>query len=832
MVWQGPDGDGNGAEIYCQRYSMGGEASGTNFVVNEYMNGDQQAPSVAMDNSGIAIVTWQSVGQDSDRQGVYARRYDAAGTPLEDEEFPVSSVTIGDQTSPTVAVSRETGDFVIAWEGEVVGDETSVEIFAQLYDNLADPVGSELQVNTTTLRDQVTPSVAMDTDGSFVVTWTSEGIPGSGSDVFAQLFDADGSHVGSEFRVNEVVLQGQRNSVVAMDDDGDFFVSWQSSHQDAFSWGIFGRAYDSGGNPLTNEQQVNTYTEQPQTSPALGSNTQGHVVSLWLGLDEDHASAVHAQRYQLPATEAEFAPVDEELVLATYLGLEDTSAAAAVDANRNFFVVWQSYGEDGSGLGILGRRLDALGNAPDSAFVINSTTTGNQTNPDVAMDAAGNSVVVWESADPDGDGHGIFAQRFSSLGNPIGDEFQVNSDHEVHQSQPSVAMNPETGEFVVVWQGPDDSGEGIYAQRFDADGNKVGEISFSVNSETYLAQVSPEVSINAAGQFAVAWVSDHNIEIDPVDAEKSIFVQWFDDDGTSVGSEQLVHTVKEVFVAQEYPDLALDADGNMIVVWQSITQDGSAWGVFGRQLTSDKVLIGEEEFQINQTTDENQRRATVVSDPAGNFTVSWQSDLQDQSATAIVSRQYNADGTPETDEMVVNTWEIGPQILPVKAMTPAGDYGIFWDGQGLSRTEGIHGRIYEEGYVPPPPHISVAPVGDQFLVSEVAGLEQSFPAVAVVETSGNYVVAWTSFEQPDNDESGLGVYAQQFEANGTPIGSPFLVNTIDTTDDQTNPAVAVDGDGNFVVVWQSLGQDGSGFDIYASVMNHRTTNLVCKRSAT
>ncbi len=721
---------------------------------------------------------------------------------------------VGNQTSPTVAVARGNGNFAIAWEGEVIGDETSIEVFAQRYSNDATPIGTEIQVNTVTVRDQVTPDIALDADGDMVVTWTSEGIPGSGSDIFAQRLDNAGLLVGSEFRVNEAVLQGQRNSVVAMDEDGDFFVSWQSSHQDEFSWGIFGRAYAANGDPLTTEQQVNTYAEQPQIAPALAGNTQGQVVALWLGLDEDHASAVHAQRYQLPATEVEFAAVGDEIVLANYLGLEDTSAAAAVDANRNFFVVWQSYGEDGSGLGIVGRRLDPVGSGADTAFVINSTTLGNQTNPDVAMDAAGNSVVVWESADQDGDGHGIFAQRFDLLGNPVGTEFPVNSENEGHQRQPAVAMNADTGEFVVVWQGPDGSDGGIFGQRFLADGTKNGE-EFPVNAETNLAQVSPAVSMNAAGEFAVAWVSDHNIANDPIDSEKSIFVQWYDADGISVGNEQLVHSVQEVFVAQEFPDVAIDANGDMIVVWQSITQDGGAWGVYGRQVTKDKILIGIEEFRINQTTAENQRRATVVSDPAGNFTVSWQSDLQDQSATAIISRQYNADGTAETDEMIVNTWELGPQILPVMAMTPVGDYGIFWDGQGLSRTEGIHGRIYEEGYVPPPPHISVAPVGDQFLVSETGGLEQSFPAVAVVEASGNYVAAWTSFEQPEKDESGLGVYAQQFQANGTPIGNAFLVNATYTTDDQTNPAVAVDDQGNFVVVWQSLDQDGDGYGIFA-----------------
>ncbi len=811
VVWQGPDEDGTG--IYAQRYDELGNAQGTTVRVHDSPVGDQRSASVQMDSAGNAIIVWQSSGQDGDGTGIYARRYDSSG--VLGDELLVNTTTDGDQMSPAMSLNRSTGDFIVVWEGEVTGDETSIEVFAQRFDHDATPIGSEIQVNTETLRDQVAPNVAMDTAGNFVVTWTSEGIPGSGSDVFAQRFSASGTPVDGEFRVNGTVLQGQRDSVVAMDADGDFMITWQTSHQDEFSWGIYGRSYDSSGLPLSTEFQVNTYAEQPQTHPALAANSQGQVVSLWLGLDEDHASAVHAQRYQLPTTVEDFSSVGTELVLANYLGLEDTSAAVAVNRDRDFFVVWQSYGEDGDGLGILGQRLDATGAPIGDAFVVNTTTTGNQTNPDVAMDRLGHSVVVWESADQDGSGHGIYAQRYDVSGNLSGPEILVNSTTDGSQRQPAVAMNPVTGAFVVVWQSPDDSLEGIYGQRFDADGNPVGG-EFAVNQRRYLDQVSPAVSMNANGEFGVTWVSDHRSEFDlENDSEKSIFVQWYDSNGVASGDEQLVHVINKEFQAQEYPDIALDGNGNMIVIWQSITQDGSAWGVYGRQVLADKTLVGDQEFQINQTTAENQRRATVVSDTAGNFAVSWQSDLQDQSATAIVSRQYHADATPETDEMIVNTWEIGPQILPVMAMTTSGDYGVFWSGQGLSRSEGIHGRIYEEGYVPPPPQFFIEPLGDQFLVSEAAGLEQSFPAVAVVEQTGNYVAAWTSFEEPEQDTSGLGVFAQQFNKDGTPAGDRILVHSTFTTDDQSNPAVAVDQNGAFVVVWQSLAQDEDGWGIFA-----------------
>jgi hypothetical protein len=48
----------------------------------------------------------------------------------------------------------------------------------------------------------------------------------------------------------------------------------------------------------------------------------------------------------------------------------------------------------------------------------------------------------------------------------------------------------------------------------------------------------------------------------------------------------------------------------------------------------------------------------------------------------------------------------------------------------------------------------------------------------------------------------------------TPVGPEFRVNTY-TANDQARPGVAMDADGDFVVTWDSLGQDGSGSGVYA-----------------
>jgi hypothetical protein len=83
-----------------------------------------------------------------------------------------------------------------------------------------------------------------------------------------------------------------------------------------------------------------------------------------------------------------------------------------MDAAGDFVVVWRSGGQDGNGDGIFGQRFTSNGAKLGGEFQVNTYTTGNQDGPAVAMDAAGNFVVVWRSEGQDGDGGGLFGQRF------------------------------------------------------------------------------------------------------------------------------------------------------------------------------------------------------------------------------------------------------------------------------------------------------------------------------------------------------------------------------------------------------------------------------------
>jgi hypothetical protein len=101
---------------------------------------------------------------------------------------------------------------------------------------------------------------------------------------------------------------------------------------------------------------------------------------------------------------------------------------------------------------------------------------------------------------------------------------------------------------------------------------------------------------------------------------------------------------------------------------------------------------------------------------------------------------------------------------------------------------------------------------------------QAAPAVAS-DSTGRFAVAWASFKE-DGDLDG--VFAQTFEPDGSPAGPALRVNTY-TTSSQSNPAVARDPAGRFLVVWQSVQpEDTSSGGIFARLFDETGSALTAE----
>ena len=237
---------------------------GTEFQVNTVTGGGQRNAEIVATPGGGTIVVWTSNGQDGSGEGVYAQMYDSKGLPL-GAEFRVNSTVLDHQKEPAIAVAGD-GSFVIVWSDKLE-DSNAEGVFGQRFDAAGNTLGGEFQVNSYTPGKQMSPDVAMDAAGNFVVVWQSENQDTDKEGVYAQRYDNTGAKVGGEVQVNTTIADAQKAPAVAMDDSGDFVVVWQSKNQDTSKEAIIGRRFDAAGPGFGAEFQINYLYHRPPVQP-------------------------------------------------------------------------------------------------------------------------------------------------------------------------------------------------------------------------------------------------------------------------------------------------------------------------------------------------------------------------------------------------------------------------------------------------------------------------------------------------------------------------------------------------------------------------------------
>jgi hypothetical protein len=419
-----------------------------------------------------ALATLQDVegnGLDGDLDGIaggdHTIDFEIARILPDGVETPVNTTTSGDQTftigAPGTIASDNAGNYVITWAGHSQ-DGDGWGIFAQRFTAGGEKVGGEFQVNTYTTSHQRFSTVAMDPDGDFVITWSSNGQDGGNYGVYAQRYDAAGNPVGVEFRVNTRTNKFQGRSTVAMDDDGDFVIAWESVDQDSSSVGIYFQRYAADGSTVGVETRANTITAGPQRLPNVAMDADGDFVITWSGPTDGSGYGIFARRFT-----ADGVGQGPEFLANTLTAGNQQDSTVAMDADGDFVVAWQSSTGDGVLYGVYAQRFTAQGEKFGSQFLVNSYTANFQQFPSVAIDTNGDFAITWQSLTQDASVWGVYGQRYSWGGGRVGGEFQIHTTTAESQTAPNVAMTPR-GDFVVAWQSmsQDGSGWGIYTQRY------------------------------------------------------------------------------------------------------------------------------------------------------------------------------------------------------------------------------------------------------------------------------------------------------------------------------------------------------------------------------
>ena len=393
--------------VFCLAVATGANAQtprvGVEFQVNSATLGTQNFPAVDMEDAGDFVVAWVSYEQDGDDQGVFARRFDFAGI-AKGQEFQVNLYTSGIQGDPAVALDAD-GDFVIAWTS-IGQDGGFLGVFARRYSAAGATLGGEFQVNAHTAYNQFAPSVSRDAFGGFVITWMSQ--DGDQYGVFARRFDPSGVAQANEFQVHARTGGNQSFPTVGLDTDGDFVIAWQSELQDGSEFGIRGRRFDFTGAPQGVEFSVNTYTLGAQVNPVVGVTGGGDFMIAWQGPGDGAQTGIFARRFS-----ANGAPQTGEFGVNATMTNAQTYPTIDAMGDGTFVLAWQSTEVDGLYFDIRGRRFGVGGAPLATEFEVNSYVTGQQFSPAAATAENGTFVVAWSDGPQDGDGGGVFAQRFA-----------------------------------------------------------------------------------------------------------------------------------------------------------------------------------------------------------------------------------------------------------------------------------------------------------------------------------------------------------------------------------------------------------------------------------
>lgn len=434
---------------------------------------------------------------------------------------------------------------------------------------------------------------------------------------------------------------------------------------------------------LSHEAIVNIETKGAQTDTTLLALSDGGFINFWQGTDGYYFRKFDQDGLALGS---------EKRILADATGVK-----AVLQSDDSIVLAWAA--PDGDKNGISVQVFNADGTAKSEIFQANDTQTDEQSLPALTVLSDDSFVVAWTSANQ-GDSlqngssmgdtpnqAGVFAQHFDSDGNPLGWETKV-SDSGASDAFVTALNN---GGYVIGYEGitSGDSQMVIEAKVFDANDQfqfYLTDFISAASTPPYISSVinSPTVINTTFESIKATTDPDHNEQASkqkfptaatldggsvvvvwqaPRDAytptggglkvhDDSIVAKIYSPNGLALTTEIQVNTFRTY--EQSQPAVAALGDGGFVVVWQSMLQDLSYWGVFGQRFDANGSQVGTE-FQVNTTVHDSQKNPTVIGTADGGFVVSWEAQYQDgnqqgvfqnskDTATEIVMQRYDSNG--------------------------------------------------------------------------------------------------------------------------------------------------------------------------------------------
>ncbi len=468
--------------------------------------------------------------------------------------------------------------------------------------------------------------------------------------------------------------------------------------------------------------------------------------------------------------------------------IQDTPAVAYGDGV--FLVAWKDK-RGGSDYDIFCTRIDANGKVLDKTGIVVSSAVRDQINPAVAWNGTYFLVAWTDKRASDGLPH-IYGARVTSSGQVLDPQGFAISNLTAQQDNCAVASNGST--WFVVWQQSLTMNNGIMGVVVQTNGTPgtIRQISSSANN-----QFNPAVAWNGS-RYTVVWQDYRN----SLTTQEDIYGNQCNASGVPIYSEDiLVSTAPGSSIvgaanAQTSPDIASDGSG-FLVVWTD-ARAGSIRAVYGTRLSSNGTVMDYGGIAI-ATGSQSQEYPAICHDGT-NYKVVWRSQVG--SARTCKGARVGSNGVvQDPNGFVVYSGSIsatGPAI----AGSPSSCYAAVTT-LDISNPDIYGSQILTNGIVP------------NTAGTLISASYQNQTNFGIAWNGYIYVAVWT-----DKRFGNWDVFMARVTAGGQVLDPEGIPLTTDTYD-QTEPAIASNGDG-FLISWtDNINHWNNGLDIRGILLDRR-----------
>lgn len=644
--------------------------------------------------------------------GVYGLGGEIMGQPFN---------TVGNAIGAPFAIWNSSGSAVSPLDGVLAlasdGAGNFVAIWS-LYTNVANPLtvsptfegirgqrftdtgalqGGVFTVNNTPYpaggTDDIVPDVALDGAGNVEVVFGA-----TNGSAYAERFNAAGHSVGALVQLNN----GGGPATVAGDPNGDVVFGWTQN-----------------GNATAQVETGSNTDRSPVALTPIAATDEVAYVGAQYTETQSYFTDPDGDALTYTATLTNGSPLPSWLSINSSGRLTGTPDASLADTTYQIKVTATDPYWNSASL-VLSLTVEAVGEPNGIAFSV-GPSGALAYGPAVAVNAAGDSLVVWGSSD-----YGLQGQVYNAQHQAVGSTIQISAS----QVAASVIAEP-SGNFMVAGYGG-----GIYLEQISDTGSVIGSPAVVVGAVP--AGALPQLALDAAGGIVLCWIGESG---GPSSVEQ-VFLQRFDLNGNPLGNPV------EVSASGNEPALAASPSGNIMVVWDAFNQSIGSHSVVTD--SDDQVMTQLFDAQLNALTSPTpvgvpstwagtaNGTPAIAADGLGNFDVAWDTGGVNGIGDVIDIERFDDAGNPiESLFGVTGTAPVlggnsGPsgQRMSVLAADGSGNFTVVWSQAG-NGPAGVFGERYSA---------QGQPVGGAFGI-DTTDSTAGTPAIAA-DPAGDLFTAW------------------------------------------------------------------------------------------